>query len=277
LSRPRAGARSVVVTGSTRGIGFQLAREFLRRGCAVAVSGRGKPALDAALALLRAEFPAGDVHGIPCDVADPVQVQALWDGAAAAIGRVDHWINNAGIGQPTLPIWDIAPSDAEAIVRTDLLGVLYGARVAMRGMCAQPAREDGVRGAIWFMEGHGSDGRIMSGLSVYGAAKRAVRYVARALAVEAAGTGVLVGALSPGIVLTDFTLQRLDRGNPEAWERTKRVFDILADRPETVAAFLVPRVLAVRRTASLIAWLTGLKIALRFLLAPILRRKVMPD
>jgi NAD(P)-dependent dehydrogenase (short-subunit alcohol dehydrogenase family) len=269
----------IVITGSTRGLGLQLAREFLRRGCTVAVSGRSPAAVDAAVAGLNAEFPRARVHGIACDVADPAQVQALWDGAAAAMSGVDHWINNAGIGQPTAPIWDLAPSEADAIVRTDLLGVLYGARTAMRGMMAQSASAEagGARGAIWFMEGHGSDGRIMSGLSVYGAAKHALRYVARALAVEAKGTGVLVGALSPGIMVTDFTLKQMNRKDPAAWARAKRVFNILADRPETVAAFLAPRILATRRNGSLVAWLTGSKIMARFLFAPILRRKVMPD
>jgi NAD(P)-dependent dehydrogenase (short-subunit alcohol dehydrogenase family) len=272
-------ARRIVITGSTRGLGFQLAREFLRRDCGIVVSGRGHTAVDAAVAGLRAEFSQARVHGIACDVADPAQVQALWDGAAAAMGGVDHWINNAGIGQPTTPIWDLDPSEAEAIVRTDLLGVLYGARAAMHGMRAQPpmAGAGGARGAIWFMEGHGSDGRIMSGLSVYGAAKRALRYVARALAVEAEGTGVLVGALSPGIMVTDFTLKQLDRKDPAAWARAKRVFNILADRPETVAAFLAPRILAARRNGGLVAWLTGSKIMFRFLFSGILRRKVMPD
>lgn len=217
------------------------------------------------------------VHGIPCDVADAVQVQALWDAAVEALGGVDHWINNAGIAQPKQPVWELDPSVMDAVVRTDLLGVLYGARAALRGMAAQPRRPERLAGAIWFMEGHGSDGRIMHGLSVYGAAKRALRYVARALAVEARDTGVLVGTLSPGIMVTDFTLQQLDRRDTASWERARRVFDILADRPETVAAFLVPRILAARRTGTLIAWLTGAKILFRFLFAGILRRRVMPD
>jgi NAD(P)-dependent dehydrogenase (short-subunit alcohol dehydrogenase family) len=276
LITPTPSAR-IVITGSTRGLGFQLAREFLRRGCAVVVSGRAREAVDAALSGLRAEFTNAVVHGIPCDVADPAQVQALWDSAVRALGGVDHWINNAGIAQPLVPVWDIEPGLIEGVVRTDLLGVLYGARVAMRGMTSQPREPGRPPGAIWFMEGHGSDGSVRRGMSVYGAAKRAVRYVARALAVEAKGTGVLVGALSPGIMVTDFTLTRLDRDDPAAWERTKRVFNILADRPETVAAFLAPRLLATRRTGALIAWLTGPKILFRFLFAGILRRRVMPD
>jgi NAD(P)-dependent dehydrogenase (short-subunit alcohol dehydrogenase family) len=265
-----AGGR-IVITGSTRGLGLCLAREFLARGCTVVVSGRTREAVEAAVTRLGAEFPNAAVHGHPCDTGDAEQVDRLWAAAAAAMGGVDHWINNAGIGQPTVPIWELDPQETEAIIRTDLLGVLHGARAAMRGMLAQGS------GAIWFMEGHGSSGGIRNGMSVYGAAKRALRYVARALTFEAKGTEILVGALSPGIMVTDFLLSRLDRSDPARWERTKKVMNILADRPETVAAFLVPRVLAARRTGALIAWLTGSKIMARFMTAGLARRKVMPD
>ncbi len=186
-------------------------------------------------------------------------------------GGVDHWINNAGIGQATLPIWELPPADMEAIMRTDLLGVLHGARAAMRGMMAQGS------GAVWFMEGHGSDGRIMKGLSVYGAAKRALRYVAHALAREASDTPVLIGTLSPGIMITDFTMKQIDRSDRDAWERTRKVFNILADTPETVAAFLAPRILSAKKSGMHIAWLTGSKIMFRFMTAGIARRRVMPE
>jgi NAD(P)-dependent dehydrogenase (short-subunit alcohol dehydrogenase family) len=248
-----------------------MAREFVSHGCSVTVSGRSAGAVDAALRLLASGRPGADLHGFPCDTGSSAQVEALWAAAAVAMGGIDHWINNAGIGQPTVPIWDLPPEEMEAIVRTDLLGILYGARTAMRGMTAQGS------GAIWFMEGHGSDGRIMRGLSVYGAAKRALRYAARALAVEAKGTPVRIGTLSPGLMVTDFTLSRLDRSDPRVWERTKKVFNIIADRPETVAAFLVPRILAAKGTGAHIAWLTGAKIMFRFLTAGLARRSVMPD
>jgi NAD(P)-dependent dehydrogenase (short-subunit alcohol dehydrogenase family) len=262
-------AQRIVITGSTRGLGLAMARELLRRGCSVVVSGRTREASEAAAEKLRAEHPGAVVHGFPCDTGSYTEVEALWAAAVKALGGVDHWINNAGIGQASLPIWEVEPSDMEAIVRTDLLGVLHGTRAAMRGMQGQGS------GAIWFMEGHGSDGRIMKGLSVYGAAKRALRYVAHALAVEAAGTGVRIGTLSPGIMVTDFTMRPELRNDPEAWERTKKIFNILADKPETVAGFLVPRLLAARRTGAHIAWLTGSKIFYRFMTAGIARRRVI--
>ena len=268
----------IVITGSTRGLGLCMAREFLKRGCVVMISGRAWSTVDATLELLRKESPAAEVFGFPCDTGVYAQVDALWNESVKVMGYVDHWINNAGIGQPTVPLWDLPPHDMEAIVRTDLLGILYGARVAMQGMRQErqgmtPSRT----GAIWFMEGHGSDGRIMSGLSVYGSAKRALRYAAHALAVEARGTGVRVGTLSPGIMVTDFTLKQIDRTDPAAWERTKKVFNILADKPQTVAAFLVPRILSSRKSGAHIAWLTGSKIMARFMFAGLLRRSVMED
>lgn len=258
----------IVITGSTRGLGLRMAREFLSRGCSVVVSGRTREAVQAAVRDLQADHPGASVQGFPCDMGSPGQVQALWDFAAGTMGGVDHWINNAGIGQATLPIWEVEPAAMEAIVRTDVLGVLYGARSAMRGMLRQGG------GTIWFMEGHGSDGRIMKGLSVYGTAKRALRYAARALAVEAEGTGVRVGTLSPGIMVTDFTMKQ-EHGDAAAWERTKKAYNILADRPETVAAFLVPRILAARKNGRHIAWLTGGKAAFRFLTSGIVKRRVV--
>jgi len=261
----------IVITGSSRGLGLALAREFLARGCAVVVSGSTKESTDAAVSILRKELPSATLDGAACDVTVFEQVEALWERAKEALGGVDHWINNAGVGQPMRPIWAIEPAVMESVVRTDVLGVLYGARVAMHGMTAQGS------GAVWFMEGHGSDGRIIDGLSVYGASKRALRYIAASLVVEAKATGILIGTLSPGIMITDFTMGQIDRSNRGAWERTKKVFNILADNPETVAAFLAPRILAAHKRGAHIAWLTGRKIICRFLTAPLLKRSVIEE
>ena len=86
----------VVITGSTKGIGLGLAREFLRRGHDVVVSSRGSAAVEKAVAGLRADFPGRKVVGKVCDVADFAQVQSLWDAAVAGLGSVDIWVNNAG-------------------------------------------------------------------------------------------------------------------------------------------------------------------------------------
>ncbi|HFB52617.1 MAG TPA: SDR family NAD(P)-dependent oxidoreductase, partial [Anaerolineae bacterium] len=81
--------KTIVITGSTRGIGRGLATEFLKRGCNVVISGRTADTVERALAELRRDFPAGRIAGHLCDVTDISQVQSLWDAAVAAFGQVD--------------------------------------------------------------------------------------------------------------------------------------------------------------------------------------------
>ena len=167
-------------------------------------------------------------------------------------------------------VWELSPEVMETVLRTDLLGPMLGAKAAFDAM-----RQSG--GWLWFVEGHGSDGRIMAGLSAYGTAKRGLGYLWRALAIEArsAGSKIKVGAVSPGIMITDFTMGALSKMDGEDRKRTTAVFNILGDRPETVAAFLVPRMLAARANGVRIAWLGGAKIAWRFMTASIVKRRVI--
>ena len=167
-------------------------------------------------------------------------------------------------------VWELEPSNLEAVLRTDLLGPMLGAKAAFATMA---------EGWLWFVEGHGSDGRIMAGLSVYGSAKRAIGYLWRALAAEAKASGsrLCVGAISPGIMVTDFVMDSLSKQEGERRKRTVEVFNILADRPETVAAHLVPRMLAARASGSRLAWLTGAKIMGRFMFARLAKRRVIPE
>jgi short-subunit dehydrogenase len=129
-------------------------------------------------------------------------------------------------------------------------------------------------GALYNMEGLGSDGRRVKGLTLYGATKRAVRYLTEGLVVEAKGTSVLVGRLSPGMVTTDFLLGRYDQSSEE-WEKAKRMFNILADRAETVTPWLVGKVLANTKHGASFQWLTFPKILGRFLSAPFVTRDVV--
>ena len=89
--------KTVVVTGSTRGIGLGLAENFLRRGCNVVVSGRNPETVEDIAAQLGAAFEAQRVAGRACDITDGAALQGLWDLARERFGRVDIWINNAGI------------------------------------------------------------------------------------------------------------------------------------------------------------------------------------
>lgn len=260
--------KTVVITGSTRGIGYGLAEEFLKLGCRVAISGREQANVDRAAAGLAARHGADRAWGLVCDVTRPDQVQALWDGAVQHFGRVDVWINNAGISTPLLPIWEQDPAAMRAVVETNLVGALNGARVALRGMRAQGA------GSLYNLEGFGSDGRIMAGMTPYALTKCATAYLTDALVKETKGTSIVVGALRPGMVITRLITDQYE-GKPEEWEQAKGIFNILADRVETVTPYLAQRVLSNRKSGARICWLRRAKSTLRFLTAPFHKRRVV--
>jgi len=255
----------IVITGSTRGIGYGLAHEFLARGHAVVVSGRSSSSVASATGKLGAQHPAERLLGQPCDVGDYAQVQALWEAAVVRFGRVDIWINNAGLSNPMHMLWEQQPAIMEQIVKTNLLGVMNGSYVAMRGMVAQGS------GTLYNMEGFGSDGGFRAGLLLYGSTKYAVRYFTKGLLKEAKGLPVHVNRLSPGIVITDLLMDGyVGRDSDKA--RAKRIFNILGDTVETVTPYLVERILANTQNGAYINWLTTGKILSRFLTAGFSKR-----
>jgi NAD(P)-dependent dehydrogenase (short-subunit alcohol dehydrogenase family) len=260
----------VTITGSTRGIGYGLADSFLKLGCAVTISSRTPEAVDKAVAELSTTYGADRVLGQVCDVTDFEQVQALWDTAKARFGQIDIWINNAGLSNPMLKFWEQPPQRLRAVVETNLIGAMYGCKVAVEGMLEQGF------GAIYNLEGFGSDGRKMEGLTLYGITKYALRYLDDSLAKELEGTPVRAGAFRPGMVITELVTGQYEAGSDE-WERAKRVFNIIADRPETVTPWLAERALENDRNGARIAWSSPLKIAMRFLAAPFRKRNLFDE
>ena len=255
--------RSVVVTGSTRGIGLGLAREFLARGCSVTVVGRSQESVDKALA----ELDGGErATGIPADVAKRAELQQVWDHAVAVFGSVDIWINNAGISLPNKPLWETSEEDWHRIVDINYHGAVNGSAVAAKNMLEQGS------GFIWNMEGFGSNGMNRPGTSPYGSTKYALRYFTTTLVKDLDGKPVKAGFLSPGIVVTDLLTGDYDGMPPQVWEKVKKTLTILADRVETVTPFLAEGVLAADKSGARVEWLTKGKAARRFATASFSKR-----
>jgi NAD(P)-dependent dehydrogenase (short-subunit alcohol dehydrogenase family) len=267
VSGAKQDGRVVVVTGGTRGIGAGLVRELLARGCQVVVCGRSEQGVSAALAEYEAIAP-GRIAGIPADVASRASVQGLWDHAVATFGRVDVWINNAGVSAPRRPFTESPERDLAHVVSTNLYGAANGSAVALTGMGAQAEG-----GWIWNMEGFGSTGQVQAGMGPYGASKRAVTYLTETLVKEVKGTSVKVGFLSPGIVATDLLVDDYD-GDPEGFEKARKIFNILGDRVETVTPWLVEHLLAAKKSGSRVAWLTTPKAMGRFMSAGFRKRDI---
>jgi len=260
--------QTIVVTGSTRGIGRGLAMEFLKRGHRVVVTGRSAASVDPAVAELSR---LGDVLGRPCDVSDLAACQALWDAAVAKFGRVDVWINNAALAPDFGLFADLDGAQIAATVGTNLTGTMYGTQVALKGMLAQGG------GKIYTFEGFGSNGMTNPGLAVYGTTKSAIRYFTDALAKEYEESPVLIGSLSPGMVPTDLLIYSSRSDDPKQWEKSKRVMNILGDKVETVTPWLAEQALANEKQGARIEWLTKGKAMRRFLLPGYKNRHIVED
>ncbi|MCB9134462.1 MAG: SDR family oxidoreductase [Anaerolineales bacterium] len=259
--------KTILITGSTRGIGLGLAIEFLKRGHNVVISGRAQNSVDHALADLTNTYNPQNLFGYPCDVTRLEQVEALWQAAATHFERVDIWINNAGITHPQTNIWDIGPATVQAIVQTNLLGTYHGCRVAIREMLKQGG------GQVYNLEGFGSSGSVRAGLGIYGTTKASITYLSKALAAELKGTPVLLGTLQPGMVATELVTDQY-KDKPEDWQRVKKIFNIFVERVETVTPYLVEHILANTKNGAHISFSSQLKLTWRFMTAPFVKRNV---
>jgi NAD(P)-dependent dehydrogenase (short-subunit alcohol dehydrogenase family) len=259
--------KSVVITGSTSGIGLGLANAFLARGCAITISGHSQTNLDKAYEVLVAKHDESRILGYLCEVSHYDEVQGLWNAAVERFGHIDIWINNAGTGHPQTPIGNYSRETIDKIVAANVTGALYGLNVASKGMMQQGS------GSIYNMEGLGSSSRVIKGLALYSATKSALASLTTAAAKEVEGTPILVGGLRPGMVATKLITAQYE-GHPEEWKQVERIFNILSDRAETVTPWLVDKILSNKKNGIRIQWLSWSKLILRFLESPFHKRTV---
>ncbi|TKB46048.1 SDR family NAD(P)-dependent oxidoreductase [Thalassotalea mangrovi] len=262
--------KSVIITGSTRGIGLGLAENFLKRDCRVIVSSRKQQDVDNTVATLARQYGEDKVSGITCDITKIEDLEALWQHGISCYDSVDIWINNAGMSIKRCPLEEQSANDLMTIVNTNLTGLILASKVALAGMKRQG------HGQIWNMEGFGSNGAVQPGMAAYGATKRAVNYLIKSLQKEVKGTQVQVNTLSPGIVVTDLLIGDYDTSSPE-WKKAKKIFNILGDKVETVTPWLVDGILNASKSGSKVIWLTGGKAFSRFLTAGFNKRDLFTD
>jgi 3-oxoacyl-[acyl-carrier protein] reductase len=186
--------RVAVVTGGSRGIGRGIAELLAERGAAVAISYRERePAACETVDAIAGR--GGRAWAGACDVADPGAVAAFFAAAAVALGPIDILVNNAGTtADAHIIMMDAARWDR--VMRTNLDGAYHCVRAVVRGMLQRR------RGRIVNISSP-SASMPLPGQANYAASKAGLVGFTRALSRDLSGRGVLVNAVSPGLIDTE--------------------------------------------------------------------------
>ena len=254
--------KTVVITGSARGFGLEMLKLFRKNNFNVVVCDISKNALDSATMDLEKIKSKGKILSIEADVTNEKDVSNLINKSLKEFKNIDIWINNAGVNQPNTPIWELDKKVIDKLIDIDLKGTILCSKLIMPVMIKQKS------GQIYNVEGHGSNDAQILGLSLYGTTKRAVTYFTEALANEAKllNTNVLVGKITPGIMITNFINKSLGDGEKiELDEKTKKIYNILGDYPETIAGFMVDKIINNTKNNVKFTWLTNSRAAWRFM------------
>jgi len=194
--------KTALITGSTSGIGAGIAEALAAAGCRVVLNGFGEAAAIAAQVT-----DLGQRHGVEAvhlhaDMTRPEEIAQLMAQAAERFGAIDVLVNNAGI-QHVAPIEAFPPEKWDAILAINLSSAFHTIRAALPGM-----REKGWGRIINTASTHGL---IASpGKSAYTAAKHGIVGLTKAVALEAAGSGVTCNAICPGWVLTPLVQKQVE-------------------------------------------------------------------
>ncbi len=185
-----------VITGASRGLGLAIARVYAREGASLILAARSQAAIDPVVAELSSGgHPAA---GMACDVADFDQVEALARLAIERFGRIDIWVNNAGVSAPYGPTPWIEPAAFIRTCQTNILGTYNGSMAALKRFQEQRS------GKLINLLGAGTD-RPAVNQNAYGSSKAWIRWFSTGLAKEITGSGIEVMMLQPGLMATDMT------------------------------------------------------------------------
>jgi len=189
--------RTIVVTGSGRekGLGQAILQRFADEGADCIVSDRTiTDEVEGVAAELRAR--GAQVAAIACDVSDAAQCDALVAGAVERFGRLDVFVNNAGIGFMMKPLLDVDPADWATVIAVNLSGAFYCTQAAARAMIA------GGRGGRIVNIASQAAKTGFPHLPAYVSSKHGMVGLTRASAVELGAHGITVNAICPNHVTT---------------------------------------------------------------------------
>jgi NAD(P)-dependent dehydrogenase (short-subunit alcohol dehydrogenase family) len=173
-----------VITGGSTGIGLAIAKRFVSEGAHVYITGRRQAELDAAVAAI-----GENATGVRSDVADLADLDVLYEIVRAKSGTVDVLVANAGGGSGAAPLGAITEEQVDRTFAINVKGVLFTVQKALPLLAA---------GASVILTASSNSITGGGNLSLYSAAKAAVRNFARSWIIDLKGRDIRVNVLSPG-------------------------------------------------------------------------------
>jgi NAD(P)-dependent dehydrogenase (short-subunit alcohol dehydrogenase family) len=196
LMAGKLAGKIIVITGSTRGIGRAMAEACAAEGATVVISSRTQRAVDETVIALESKGAA--VTGIRCDVSVDADLESLFSHAIEKHGRIDVWVNNAGISLGMRRHVDTTTDEMRRIVDVNLIGTMVASYLVV------PYFVDRGSGVLINVSGRGGRGDAAAYTAAYAATKAAVMVFTKSIAAEHKDDPISVLAFMPGMVDTDF-------------------------------------------------------------------------
>lgn len=234
-----------IVTGGTRGIGYEIVRKYLANGAKVVLFGSRKESVDKALAKLKEENADWEVDGMYPALTDAAEVEKAVMDVKAKYGKLDILVNNAGISQST-KIYDYTAEEFDKVIDLNIKGVFYAILPAVKIMKEQGG------GCIINTSSMVSISGQPAGVG-YPASKFAVNGLTISLARELGPDKIRVNAVAPGVTKTDMVAAlpeqmvqaisaRIPLGRPGEPEEVANAFLYLAS---DMASYVTGEILSV--------------------------------
>mgnify|MGYP004471931939 FL=1 len=183
----------VAITGASSGIGLEIAKAFYEAGASLALCSRSADRVREAVKSFVAPDDAR-VFITSCDSSVVSNIRAFRDAAVQRFGRIDVWVNNAGIEHPC-PTVDVTEEIFDSVVHTNFRGYYFGCQAAAQDMLKR-------RSGVIINIGSVNAVTVVVGQAVYAGTKAAISQMTKSFAREWAPDGIRVNCIGPGSIPT---------------------------------------------------------------------------